>query len=123
MLIEVPERLRLYLRQNFNSVSLLELLFLLKRTAPREWTAQEASLEMRTNVSYASSQLNELRAVGAVCLKDQKYTFNPDQHDVELIEELEALYHSHRSTVISFIYAQPIDNIRNFAEAFKIKKD
>lgn len=120
---EIPESLRLFLRRNINSVSLLDVLFLLKRGAPRTWSPDELSVEMRTNKSYAASQLAELQALNLIHFDGNKYSYEPSSQDRELIEELERLYNSRRSTVINFIYSQPIDSIRDFADAFKIKKD
>lgn len=120
---EIPEPLRLLLRKYFNSVSLLDVLFLLKRGSHKGWTAEEVSGEMRTNRSYASSQLTELTAARLVKNEDGKYFFAPEKEEAELIDQLEELYHARRSTVINFIYSQPIESIRNFADAFKIKKD
>lgn len=120
---EIPEALRLFLRRNINSVSLLDVLFLLKRAGDKSWSPEEVSVEMRTNPSYASSQLMELSGLGVLTSDQGKFRYAPQAHDVEIIEELERLYNSRRSAVISFIYSQPIDSIRNFADAFKIKKD
>lgn len=120
---EIPERLRIFIRVNFNSVSLLDVLFLMKHASPRSWTAKEISNEMRTNDSYAASQLTELAHAKLIHLEGDSYTFAPQEDAVELVEELERLYSARRSTVINFIYSQPIDSIRNFADAFKIKKD
>lgn len=123
MFNEIPERLRLFLRKNVNSVSLLDVLFLLKQDAQKKWTPEEVSREMRTNRSYATSQLAELVALKLVSTSENTYSFAPQSSDLEVIDELERLYNSRRSTVIGFIYSQPIDNIRDFADAFKIKKD
>lgn len=120
---EIPERLRVYIRKNFYSVSLLDVLFILKRAFPKGWTAKELSNEMRTNHSYASSQLAELASSKILKIEGETYIFSPEGEDLELINDLEELYHTRRSTVIGFIYSQPIDSIRNFADAFKIKKD
>lgn len=120
---EIPERLRLFLRKNVNSVSLLDVLFLLKRDAQKKWTPEEVSAEMRTNKSYATSQLAELVALKLVSTSEKTYSYDPQPSDLEVIDELERLYNSRRSTVIGFIYSQPIDSIRDFADAFKIKKD
>ena len=120
---EIPEQLRLFIRRNFNSVSLLDVLFLLKRDEKRKWTPEEVSLEMRTNLSYATAQLTELVALKLVSSREGTFSFSPVPADGEFIEELERLYNARRSTVINFIYSQPIDSIRNFADAFKLKKD
>ena len=120
---DIPERLRVYLRKNFNSVSLLDVLFLLKRESQKTWTAEQVSVEMRTNRSYAFAQLTELANANILKKSGDGFVFDPVPEDLEMIQEIEGLYHARRSTVINFIYSQPIDSIRDFADAFKIKKD
>lgn len=121
---EIPEELRSFLRRYINSVSLLDVLFLLKKDARRKWTPQEVSIEMRTNPSYAAAQLYELLAMKCVSIQEpNEFWFNPQIASPQLFDQLEELYKSHRATLIHFIYSQPIDSIRNFADAFKIKKD
>jgi hypothetical protein len=120
---DLPEISRLFLRRYINSVSLLDVLFLLKRNPNRAWSPEEISGELRTNPSYASAQLTELAASGLISVAEKVYRYSPQEADVSAIEELERLYASRRSAVIGFIYSQPIDSIRNFADAFKIKKD
>jgi hypothetical protein len=121
---EISEELRSFIRRNINSVSLLDVLFLLKKDAHRKWTPEEVSHEMRTNPSYAASQLYELTAMKCVSFETPNlFWFDPQETSIRLVDQLEELYNSRRATVINFIYSQPIDSIRNFADAFKMKKD
>lgn len=122
---EIPEGLRDFMKKYISSVSLLEVLLMLKRDPERSWSAQDISTEMRTNKSYASSQLAELIALKLVVPADREeaFRFDPLSPHSVVITELEELYINRRPTIINFIYAPPIDSIRDFANAFKIKKD
>jgi hypothetical protein len=120
---EIPEDLRVFIRKYFNSISLLDVVFLLKKDPHKKWTPATVSVEMRTNHSYADSQLRELTAMKFVGHEEPDVFWYEPQTQPELLEQLEQLYNSRRATVINFIYSQPIDSIRNFADAFKIKKD
>ncbi len=121
---EIPDDIRDFIRRNIGSVSLLEVLLLMKRKPNKEWRAEEISSEMRTNVSYASSQLAELATAKLIVQgKNGGFEFPADSIKIEILDRLDMLYSNRRSTLISFIYSQPIDNIRDFANAFKIKKD
>ncbi|WP_413561216.1 hypothetical protein [Bdellovibrio sp. HCB209] len=77
---------------------------------------------MRSNPSYARSQLEELVGLGLVVCEGDAYRYIVSDMSA-MAEKLEVVYNSRRSTVINYIYSQPIDNIRDFADAFKIKKD
>jgi len=121
---DISEELRVFIRKYINSVSLLDVLLMLKREASRVWTPDEVSTEMRTNPYYAKTQLEELVAAKILVTIDGRgYQFLSDSVHGEIIDQLERLYNSRRSTVINYIYSQPIDSIRDFANAFKIKKD
>ena len=121
---EIPDRLKSFIKKNISSFSILEVLLLLKRDAQRLWTPEELSIEMRTNVSYATAQLAELTSLKLVEAEGtNSYRYSPQNVGSEIIDELESLYNSRRSTVINYIYSQPSDSIRDFANAFKIKKD
>ncbi len=122
---EIPDNIRDFIRKYVNSVSLLEVLFMLKRNPEKEWTAEEISSEMRTNHSYASSQLAELASFKLIkaSTKKDRYQFPKNSPHVELVTALEDLYNNKRPTIINYIYSQPLDSIRDFANAFKIKKD
>ena len=122
---EIPEGLRDFMKKYISSVSLLEVLLMLKRDPERSWSAQDISTEMRTNRSYASSQLAELIALKLVvpAEREEAFRFDPLSPHSAVIAELEELYINRRPTIINFIYAPPIDSIRDFANAFKIKKD
>lgn len=131
MFSKISEELRNFIRTNVNSVSLLEVLFLLKKDPSHRWTSGDVSLEMRTNPSYALAQL--LNLLAADIAKDEvtgdgnqqihHFYFNTMSPHLEMIEQLEKLYTERKATLINFIYSQPIDNIRSFADAFIIKKD
>jgi hypothetical protein len=97
---------------------------MLKRNPERIWTPEEVSAEMRTNPSYAKAQLEELLLAKLVA-SDQAdhFHFSESTSHLENVQALEVLYNNRRSTVINYIYSQPIDSIRDFANAFKIKKD
>lgn len=122
---EIPEALRDFMKKYINSVSLLEVLLMIKRDPERAWSAQDISNEMRTNPSYASAQLAELVALKLVVPTERgdAYKFDSQSPHFAVIEALEELYSNRRPTIINFIYSSPIESIRDFANAFKIKKD
>ena len=122
---EIPEDLQEFMKKYINSISLLEVLLMFKRDPERSWSANNISTEMRTNPSYASAQIAELVTLKLVvpATSDEAYRFNTDSPHSLVIAELEELYINRRPTIINFIYSPPIDSIRSFADAFKIKKD
>lgn len=97
---------------------------MIKQDPQRAWCARDLSKEMRTNVDYAASQLALLEYRGFLTSVDQEcFNYNSDNNNKAMVDQLEQYYNLHRATLINQIYSQPIDSIRGFADAFKIKKD
>lgn len=119
---DISAELKSFIRRQIHSITLLDVLFHLKRHDLRGWTPEEISLEMRSNPGFAKSQLEDLVSLGAVQREGNRYKYCASEHSL-LIDKLEVLYHSRRSMLTNYIYSQPIDSIRDFANAFKIKKD
>lgn len=124
MFTKISSEVQEFIRQHIQSVTLLELLLTMKAAPQRNWCSADISAEMRTNAEYASAQLAILekkKLIKQVSKDCFRYDEKGEHHIV--VEKLEEEYNSHRPTVINYIYSQPIDSIRGFADAFKIKKD
>lgn len=119
---DIPEEIKEFIRQYITSIGQLDVLLLLKRDVERVWTSAQVGSELRTNQTHAETHLQELLRSGLI-EKVEGYRFTRDKTLVEKIEGLEQLYGKRRPSVIHFIYTQPIDRIRGFADAFKIKKE
>ncbi|QDK45253.1 hypothetical protein DOM22_08845 [Bdellovibrio sp. ZAP7] len=119
---DISIELKNFIRRHIHSIAILDVLFFLKHREYKAWTPQEVSVEMRSNPGYAKSQLEELLNLGIVSCEGAAYRYQVSDSDTT-IDKLEILYNTRRSTVMNYIYSQPIDNIRDFANAFKIKKD
>ncbi|WP_413294233.1 hypothetical protein ACLSU7_03835 [Bdellovibrio sp. HCB185ZH] len=119
---DISVEIKTFIRRHIHSIAILDVLFFLKHREYKAWTPQEVSVEMRSNPGYAKSQLEELVASGMVCREGAGYRYLVSD-SAETVEKLELLYNTRRSSVMNYIYSQPIDNIRDFANAFKIKKD
>lgn len=120
----IPRNIDDFIMRYIRSVGHLEVLLFLMRYPERAWTAEEISLEMRTNVSYAEKQLSDLS--GLVVMRDdvpRRYQYDAVDEQHELVKKVDELYGSHRHALINAIYSKPIDTIRSFADSFRLKKD
>lgn len=121
---EIPKEIREFLRRYISSVGQLDILFLLFKHPDRFWTAQQISQELRTNQSLAQTQLEELAQKGLILVEGEmgaRCCGEPEH--LESLTKLVSFYSLRRAVVIEFIYSQPLDRIRIFADAFRIKKD
>ncbi len=112
--------------QQIRSVGHLELFLFLYENREKTWGIGHLSKEMRTNEKLVADQLNDL--ADAVIREGTnseilvQFRFNNTEW-VKAGEEITELYRTRRHSLINTIYNRPIDTIRSFAEAFKIKKD
>lgn len=120
---EFPESIKDFLRRYISSVGHLDILLLLYKDPERKWTVKEVSQELRTNLSLAEDQLKQLNRSGLVMEEQGFYQCCRELEIIRKVESLLQFYHLKRQIVIEFIYTQPLDRIRSFADAFKIKKD
>ena len=75
----------------------------------------------------ASEQLGELHARGLLARmgdSNTRYQYRPATPDLDAqVCRLETAYQERRVAVITAIYSQPVDRVRTFADAFRLRKD
>jgi hypothetical protein len=117
-----------FIRQHINSVEQLEVLLFLRRTAPKDWTGDEVARELRRAPPSIARRFEDLRDRGLAAIVDadrRTYRFAPRDPEMKRVVSILAdTYATRHVSVISLIYAESVDSIRNFADAFRIyKKD
>ncbi|WPU63856.1 hypothetical protein [Peredibacter starrii] len=89
----------------------------------KKWDAQHVSKELRSNVTAATIQLEDLEQKGLIKVDEKRFFFYSPKEHHELIKTLFILYHDKPVAVVTCIYDKPQDKLKSFANAFKIKKD
>ena len=91
----------------------------------KKWDAQNVSKELRSNVSAATIQLENLERKGLLVVDEQHrfYSYNSSTEHHETIRLLYILYHDRPVAIVACIYEKPTDKLKSFADAFKLKKD
>jgi predicted ArsR family transcriptional regulator len=122
----LPEAVRRLL-DRIDSVAQLEVLLLLQRTAPDEWSARQLGEELRIEPAWAIEQLEFLRERGMLAESEPGagvYRFQPATPELaKAIEALAAHYADRRVAVVALLYSKPTDHIRVFADAFRIRRE
>ena len=119
----VPPKIKRFIDANISSVEQLELLLLLRRTKTRSWTAQSASLELRTSPQSIATRIAELAVQGLVKIDGDEFTYAASSGTDGTIGELERVYGTYRTRVITMIFDKPPRQIRDFADAFRLRRD
>jgi len=123
----VPQIVRSFIAQHLDSVLEVEILLLLYQTRPRHWSAEEVVERLRIDPAWAVGQLGRLCDHGLLrCEPGPPPTFAYAPASAEsdaAVAALDRAYADRRVSVIELIFAKPLDKIRSFADAFRIRKD
>jgi hypothetical protein len=121
----IPDNVLQFLQTSIPSVWTLELLLLMRRSPDRSWSAQELDRELRGSALIVSRALAKLIAAGLVIEESSGvYRYQPARPVLgETIELLAKIYADYPVAVTQAILAAPSEQIRTFADAFRLKKD
>jgi hypothetical protein len=124
---EISPQLRRFIQTTINSVEELEVLLFMMSNADQAWTPQEVSDRTRLPIGSVQSKLQELlkvRLVAAHGSDNSQFQYAPNSPAIaeEVAATLDLAYRERKDTVIQLIYSRPFDNIRIFADAFRIKE-
>lgn len=124
---ELPNDVAQFIVEYIDSVEQLEVLLLVRATAPEEWDGTTVARELRIDARSAASRLAKMAARGLLVTTDDdevRYRFDPKSPELRRVVGLVAeTYEERRVSVITLIFSKPSDTIRSFADAFRIRKD
>lgn len=117
------EETLLFIQSNLSSVWALELLLLLSRSAPRNWSRQELIRELRGSESVVNAAIQNLCKIG-LTIEDRpdKLIYRPASELLsDIVSTLDRIYTTHPMTVIKAITGSPNDKLKPFSDAFKLR--
>lgn len=119
----IPEHVRGFLRTEIKSTWMLDLLMVLKGSAPRAWAPADLIAELRGSKVVVEDCLARLVSLGIVSRDNGRYHYagagNPH---AATIEDLVRIYAEQPLAVIKEILSSPNDKIQSFIDAFKLKR-
>lgn len=123
---DFPADIKQFIADHIDTVAQLELLLLLRSDPAKVWTPEAAGKALYsaadvTALQMADLQLKRLLAPGP---SENTYVYRPERPELaSLVDRLAGLYRERRVAVITAVYTKPIDKIRSFADAFRLRKD
>ena len=124
---ELPSHVKTFLMEHIDSVLQLELLLLLQADPQRQWRAADLAQELRIDPAWAAAQLDDLCSRGLIECQfgpPASYRYAPRSAELDrTVADVAETYAARRVSVIGLIFSKPIDRIRTFADAFRIRKD
>ena len=124
----IPDSIERFIREHLRSVEQLEVLLLLYRTTPREWTAVSTSRELRIDAITAARGLADVQQQGLVSVRAGEeallywYEGSSRRGDDRTIEQLETFYRERPTAIINLIQSAPVNDLRLFADAFRVRR-
>ena len=121
----LPDDVRHFLHQYIESVEQLEVLLLLWRTPERGWTSEEVAIAVYSHPSSVVRRLALLLGQGLLREREPG-CFQYAPRTVELhsaVTHLDHMYRERRVAVITLIASKPIENVRAFSDAFRIRRN
>jgi hypothetical protein len=123
---DLPEEVRRFITDHIDSVEQLEILLLLHQHPERSWTAESVARELRISALSADDRLKDMARSGLLAKvqgSEVEYRYAPSHQLGEVVAGLATAYAERRVTVINLIFSKPIDKIRTFADAFRLRRD
>jgi predicted ArsR family transcriptional regulator len=127
--MEVTRRLQVdrFIIEQIDSVPHLEALLLLFNNQPKTWSADEMGGALYLRNDAASKILEGLVQRGLIAVDSKRpdvFFYNADsEYQNRLIEAVDAVYRKEVFRISSLIHSKGSAGVRDFARAFRIKKD
>jgi hypothetical protein len=119
----LPPEVGDFLAKHIDSIAQLEALLLLHGSPASRWDAPSLAKRLYIGDQEASAVLSHLDARGLVSRETGAYRFEPRSDDLARATGLLAdHYRRHLIQITNMVHAKP-SRIRQFADAFKLKKE
>jgi AraC-like DNA-binding protein len=119
----IPGDLRDFILRYIDSVGQLEALLLLRAHPNMDWDVKQTAARLYASEVEVADILARLCGDGFLSCREEVYSYarhSPERQD--MLDRLAAAYSRHLIQVTNLIHAKP-RRIREFADAFKFRKD
>jgi hypothetical protein len=120
---QLPAELREFLARHIDSIAQLEALLLLRSAPDTVWDAQGTAKRLYIGEQEAIETLAHLAAHHLLASDAAGYRFHPQTQELlDAVGLLADHYKRHLIPITNLVHAKP-RRIRQFADAFKLKRD
>lgn len=118
----IPDDVRSFIFEHVDSVTQLEILFLLHKNRGQDFNALEVAKELRANSESAQKYLELLQGLGLLHAHEGHFRYHPKEPALDgLVERLVDCYKVRPHKVMELIFSTA-KRARIFADAFNLKK-
>lgn len=119
----LPDDVHRFLYQYIDSVEQLEVLLLARQSPGRRWSAEDMARELYSHPGSIAQRFESL--LGCSLLREAApgyFQYAPRSAELDLaVGRVAEMYRERRVAVISLIASKPIENVRAFSDAFRIR--
>lgn len=120
----IPLEAQQFLAKYIHSIEQLEILCLLFDPPSKPWSEGEVFKHIQSSRNSVATNLRHLHNAHFLIFDEKSGHYFPETLDLaRQASEMIRIYRERRVAVIETIYTMPSDPIRQFADAFKIRKD
>jgi DNA-binding IclR family transcriptional regulator len=121
----IPDEARRLIAGHIRTVEQLEILLLLNGSPGKGFSIADVFRVIQSSENSVATSLKAFVSAGFL-VEESKGMYRHEPANAELARSIEALaktYQERRVSVIEAIYSQASDPLRNFADAFKLRKE
>jgi len=118
----IPDDVRDFILRHIDSVAQLEALLLLRANGGQDWDVARTAARLYAGEEEIRKVLTQLCADGLLSCKDNIYRYECPLDVRAIIDRLAEVYRRHLIPITNIIHTKP-RRIREFADAFKFRKD
>jgi hypothetical protein len=119
----IPEDVRDFIIRHIDSIAQLEALLLLRASPAERWSSEAISARLYVDETQAAAIITRLNADGFLTGDGITFHYAASGTSVDAtVAKLAAFYSKHLIPVTNLIHGKP-SRIREFASAFKLRKD
>ena len=120
---DFPADVKDFIGKHIHSVAQLEILLMMEGEPERTWTSVEIT-KVCIRIANGNPLLTDIVQRGFAVQTEAVFaTSQQTTSDRQLIERLAQVYQERRVAVIAEIFSKPIDFIKAFADAFRLRKE
>ena len=123
----IPDEIKQFILNNIDSIAQLEALLLLRKDSQLDWTIDAVAKGLYISEQETSILLRHLCAGGFLITTAEKptaYRYHTNFDELgQMVDRLAELYSKYLIPVTNLIHSKPQTRVREFADAFKLRKE
>lgn len=112
-----------FILREIESVPHLEALLLLFNSTPRQWSNEELAKALYISRESTQEIVEDLKQRGLLKNDSEAYSYNTESTHNGLIQQVDRTYRRELLRISKMIHAKAPSSVREFARAFRFKKD